>query len=110
VKAEVTVDGRAFLKELSVAMLEFQDEAWQEAAASAHRIRDRAKQHVRRGAHHDPSQPVLAETIEVKVSGTKQDREIIVGTEDYVGLFLEFGTLHNAAFPFMRPAIAEEGF
>lgn len=105
----VTIDDAAFQSELKkVLRVEFPDLAWQDANDAANRIASTAKRYAPRGKEHDPKTPVLAETIGVTSGSDEEGRYIDVGTTDYIGVFQEFGTSHNAPHPFMRPAIEEE--
>ena len=47
---------------------------------------------------------------DIKVQGVGRDRRgvyVDVGTREPYALYQEFGTVHNPAHPFMRPAIAQ---
>lgn len=56
-----------------------------------------------------PGAPDIADHIAVMTSRSETGAAVAVGptTEFFYGLFLEFGTVHMKAFPFLRPAFDE---
>lgn len=102
-KEFVTVDDRAFLIGLDEAMKDFTEEAWDDQRERAFRVRDRAEFLAPVG-----ETGVGSGSITYNEGGSGRSRYIDVGTVIYYMLFQEFGTEHNRAHPFMRPAIAEE--
>lgn len=99
----VTVDDRAFLKGLGEVFDDFTELAWEDQRERAARVFSRAEALAPRGETGEG-----AASITMNEGGTGKDRFIDVGTALYYMLFQEFGTVHNRAHPFMRPAIAEE--
>ena len=76
----------------------------------ANRIAERAKELAPVGTPEegDPHPGAMKEDISVRGEGIDSKGPYIdVGTVEPYGLFMEFGTEHNTAQPFMRPAIAE---
>lgn len=94
----IKVDAAGFLADLEKAAKEGEEDAVKEAQESAGRISDGA---IRRA-------PRDGGELAGSISATKTKEGGQVRVESGHGVFVEFGTVHMRAEPFIRPAIAEE--
>jgi HK97 gp10 family phage protein len=98
-----TLESAAFLEGLAGSRVFLEAEAMVKERETAARIATAAQQFA----------PVLTGELRdsIKVQGEGVDKGmpyVDVGTTDDHALYQEYGTSHNAAHPFMRPAIAME--
>jgi HK97 gp10 family phage protein len=99
----INLESAAFLQGLKESRVFLEAEAMIKQRERATRIVERAK----------ALAPVLTGELResIKIQGEGIDKGmpyIAVGSTDDHALFVEYGTSHSAAEPFLRPAIAEE--
>ena len=98
----------AFLEGLAASKIFLEAEAMVKMRETAERIAERGRELAPIGGPDDPTAGRLHADIGIKGEGIEHGMPFIdVGTTVPEGLYQEFGTVHDAPQPFMRPAIHE---
>ena len=107
----MSLDSKAFLEGLKLSKPFLELAATAEIRDKAERIAARAKAGAPVGTPEEGDSHPGAMRDDIGLKGEGVDAKgpfVDVGTREPYGLYQEFGTEHNPAHPFMRPAIAAE--